>query len=248
MSGHRLGFVLLCICAVTTYAVCGCDIAWTPFKKASCTNAALNERGVELTSHTRRPTLLLCSIRWPGNNEVDPHYNASLWVMLWKLLDHRGLVWWRGENLMKWQCTWPAESNVKFVFGNKLEWGVLPQDVGRGHVLFCALLTATGDLYQARMTVRPQRDQKNNRLFLNVSLLFTQAGLVKHTGCFSERPHSAPFHFHTFTPQRANVSPAWLTELFLLTSRVLTALLQVTSTKVTRGICRRDFYALWWYF
>lgn len=212
MSGQRLGFVLLCICAVTTYAVCGCDIAWTPFKKASCTNAALNERSVELTSHTRRPTLLFCSIRWPGNNEVDPHYNASLWVTLWKLLDHRGLVWRRGENLMKWQCTWPAESNVKFVFGNKLEWGVLPQDVGPGHVLFCALLTATGDLYQTRMTVRPQHDQKNNRLFLNVHfyLLRRYIGqayvllLRKASLC----PHSLP-HIYTSEGQRFPCVAHW---------------------------------------
>lgn len=73
MSEHRLGFVCFAF-VLWLHTLCGRDIAWTPFKKASYTNEALNERGVELTSHTRHPTLLPRSTHWPCNNETDPHY------------------------------------------------------------------------------------------------------------------------------------------------------------------------------
>lgn len=57
------GFVCA-VCAVSLHiyaSACVGVYSSNSLQKASCTNAALNERGVELTSHTRHPILLCCS-------------------------------------------------------------------------------------------------------------------------------------------------------------------------------------------
>lgn len=66
-----------------------------------------------------------------------------------------------------------------------------------------------------------------NRLYL----LFTQASLTERA--FPKRPASPTFSYTHFAPLGAKVSPLLFTEHFYLTSRVLIALLRVTSTKVT---------------
>lgn len=146
----------------------------------------------------------------------------------------KGLMCWCAESQMKWQCSEPTECNENIVF-----W-INRNGVNLHRMWAKATLPAVLFRQCSGIFFKPAWQcflccgwAPKNRLYLFIYLYLLRLVCPSVLGCFSETPCFTHIQLHTFAPLGAKVSPLLFTERFYLTSRVLIALLRVTSTKVT---------------
>lgn len=141
------------------------------------------------------------------------------------------------ENLMKWQCGGPTESNENIVFW--MNWNevcfhrmwvgaafpavLCRQWLGIFFMLAWQRFLCCGWILRCWIFI-----------FIFILLLFSSLHLPRAVwpsmlGCFSEMPCFIHIPSHTFTPLGASVTPLLLTECLPFASRVLIVSLRVTS-------------------
>lgn len=146
----------------------------------------------------------------------------------------KGLMCWCAESQMKWQCSEPTERNENIVF-----W-INRNGVNLHRMWAKATLPAVLFRQCSGIFFKPAWQcflccgwPLKNRLYLFIYLYLLRLAWPCVPGCFSETPCFTHIQLHTFAPLGAKVFPLLFTKCFYLTSRVLIALLRVTSTKVT---------------